>query len=552
MRIRYKFFLVVLPLVILPVLIAGLASALVARNEITRIAQDSLEFKAEQLRGYADSQWRLLEENGLTGEPQYVRAAQNAVESHALGLIRSSSELIFAVDESGEPTFSTAPVDITAGERRTLSRRHEQHTDEWSEVQLEDVSHVAQSAYFQPFDWTFFVTERRDSFYGVINRMYVQSATIAGVSLAASLLLLLVFARHLLRPLNSMAAAMRHIMSSNDLSHRVPLFYQDEFGDLGHTFNLMTTELEKAYDQIKQYAYQTVIARKQERKVRNVFQRYVPLEVLNQVFAHPESMLVGENRKLSVLFSDIRDFTSIAESLPPGQLVASLNDYFTRVVDLVYDHNGIVDKYIGDAVMAFFGAPVKHDNDALLAVETGLDMLDTVEAFNRNQRTNGQPEFRTGIGVSFGPVTVGNVGSERKMDYTVMGDTVNLASRLEGLTKTYGVPMLISETVAKHVNPTVPCRFVDAVMVKGKHLRTKVFTPRRALTEGERKGWKLYHAALRRYYARTFEDARRYLTAAGKHLPGDPLVALFLDRCETYLKQPPPEGWNGAVVISEK
>ena len=115
---------------------------------------------------------------------------------------------------------------------------------------------------------------------------------------------------------------MRHIMLSNDLSQRVPLFYQDEFGDLGHTFNLMTIELEKAYDQIKQYAYQAVIARKQERKVRNVFQRYVPLEVL-----------------------------------APDQLVASLNDYFTRMVDLVYDHNGIVDKYIGDAVMAFFGAP---------------------------------------------------------------------------------------------------------------------------------------------------------------------------------------------------
>jgi len=552
MRIRYKFFLVVLPLVIIPVLIAGLASALVARNEITRIAQDSLEFKAEQLRSYAESQWRLLEENDLTDEPQYVRAAQNAVGSHAVGLIRSSHELILAVDESGEPTFSTAPVDLTASERRTLSRRHEQETDEWSELQLEGVPHVAQSAYFQPFDWTFFITERRDSFYGVINRMYVQSATIAGVSLAASLLLLLAFARHLLRPLHSMGAAMRHIMLSNDLSQRVPLFYQDEFGDLGHTFNLMTTELEKAYDQIKQYAYQAVIARKQERKVRNVFQRYVPLEVLDQVFSNPESMLVGDNRKVSVLFSDIRDFTSIAESLAPDQLVGSLNNYFTRMVDLVYDHNGIVDKYIGDAVMAFFGAPVKHDNDALLAVETGLDMLETVEIFNGNQRGNGQPEFRTGIGVSFGAVTVGNVGSERKMDYTVMGDTVNLASRLEGLTKTYGVPFLISESVAKYVNPTVPCRFVDAVMVKGKHLRTKIYTPLRALTEDERKGWKLYHAALKRYYARSFEDARRYLTAAGKLLPDDPLVALFLDRCETYLKQPPPEGWNGAIVISEK
>ncbi len=552
MRIRYKFFLVVLPLVILPVLIAGLTSALAARNEITRIAQSSLEFKAEQLRSYAESQWRLLVTNELTDEPRYVAAAEHAVETFAVGLIRSPSELILAVEHGGAIAFSTDDVEVESDETEALGRWYDREQDEWGEIVLAGTSRVAQSAYFAPFDWMFFVTDREDTFYAVIRQIYTQSGTIAGIGLAASLLLLFVFARHLLYPLDTMAGSMRHIMRSGDLSHRVPLFYRDEFGDLGHTFNLMTDELEKAYDEIKRFAYQAAIARRQEQKVRTVFQRYVPIDVLDQLFANPESMLVGDNRELAVLFSDIRGFTSISENLPPDRLIESLNEYFSRMVDLIYARNGIVDKYIGDAIMAFFGAPVRHDNDALLAVEAGLDMLEAIDAFNETQRARDLPEFRTGIGVNFGQVTVGNVGSERKMDYTVMGDMVNLASRLEGLTKIYRVPLIISESVAAKVRDTVPCQFVDTVTVKGKQYRTKIFYPRRRLSSNAEKGWKLYHAGVKRYYAREFTEAKRYLVAARKLLPNDPLVGRFLSRSEECIAHPPPKEWTGVVELSEK
>ncbi len=552
MRIRYKFFLVVLPLVILPVLIAGLTSALAARNEITRIAQSSLEFKAEQLRGYAESQWRLLVANDLTDEPRYIAAAQHAVETFAVGLIRSPSELILAVEPGGSVAFSTEELEPGPDDVEALGRWYDRESEEWGELVLDGTSRVAQSAHFAPFDWMLLVTEREDSFFAVIRQIYGQSSTIAGISLAASLLLLFVFARHLLHPLDRMAGSMRHIMASGDLSHRVALFYHDEFGDLGHTFNLMTDELEKAYDEIKRFAYQAAIARRQEQKVRTVFQRYVPIDVLDQLFANPESMLVGANRELAVLFSDIRGFTSISENLPPDRLIESLNDYFSRMVDLIYTRDGIVDKYIGDAIMAFFGAPVRHDNDALLAVEAGLDMLDAIGSFNESQRARNLPEFRTGIGVNFGQVTIGNVGSERKMDYTVMGDMVNLASRLEGLTKIYRVPMIISESVAEKVRDTVSCQFVDTVTVKGKQYRTKIYAPRRRLSANTEKGWKLYHAGVKRYYAREFAEARRYLIAARKLLPNDPLVARFLSRSEELIEHPPPERWTGVVELSEK
>ncbi|MGM0674489.1 MAG: adenylate/guanylate cyclase domain-containing protein, partial [Spirochaetota bacterium] len=210
------------------------------------------------------------------------------------------------------------------------------------------------------------------------------------------------------------------------------------------------------------------------------------------------------------------------------------------------------DKYIGDAIMAFFGAPVRHDNDAALAVESGLDMLDAIETFNQGQREHNRPEFRTGVGVGFGNVTIGNIGSERKMDYTVMGDMVNLSSRLEGLTKHYGVPMLITGTTAARVHQQFPCRLVDSVTVKGKHMQTKLYTPRRHLTSDQEQAWKHYHAGLKRYYARRFGEAKRYLAAAGKLLPKDPLVALFLRRCEECINNPPPESWTGVVEISEK
>ncbi len=552
MRVRNKFLVVILPLVILPVLVTGLTSALAARNEISQIAQRSMEFKAEQLRGYAEGQWRILVENALTDQPQYIAAAQNAVESYAVGLIGAPSEIIFAVTDNGTITFSTTQISPESAEVAELTQHHERRVDGWWTIHIENVPRVAQSAYFQPFDWTFVVTEREDAFYGVIRRIHVQSGTIAAISLALSLLLLLAFVRGLLRPLDSMSAAMRHIMSTRDLSQRVPLFHHDEFGDLGHTFNLMTEDLEQAYDQIRRFAYQAAIARKQEQKVRNVFQRYVPLEVLEQVFSNPESMLVGAKRELAVLFSDIRGFTGISEGMPPDQLVTSLNEYFTHMVDLIYENDGIVDKYIGDAIMAFFGAPVKHDNDALLAVRAGLGMLDTIEAFNRKQIESSLPEFRTGVGISFGEATIGNVGSERKMDYTVMGDMVNLASRLEGLTKVYGVPLLVSQSVAAKVGGEIPCRFVDTVTVRGKQLRTKLYAPSRALSEHTQKGWKLYHAGVKRYYAREFEDARRHFVAAGKLLPNDPLNRRFLSRCVDYLKNPPSENWSGVVEIGDK
>jgi class 3 adenylate cyclase len=331
----------------------------------------------------------------------------------------------------------------------------------------------------------------------------------------------------------------------------VELQYKDEIGDLGHTFNLMTGQLEKAYNQIKSYAFKSVIAQKREQKIRNIFQKYVPADVIDQFFAHPESMLVGESRILAVLFSDIRDFTRISEPMPPEQIVESLNKYFGLMVDIIQDRKGIVDKYIGDAIMAFFGAPVKHDDDVLQAVQSGFDMLETLKAFNSRQAKEKRPQFRIGIGLNYGVVTIGNIGSEKKMDYTVIGDMVNLASRLEQLTKIYDVPFLISESVYARVKKQVPCRLIDKVMVKGKTQGTRIFYPKKKIDKAETKGWKLHHMGMNLFYKREFDKAIKYFVYAREFLDNDPILPIYLNRCKNFVKTPPPAEWQGYYILSE-
>jgi class 3 adenylate cyclase/HAMP domain-containing protein len=552
MRIRFKLVLVVLPLIITPLLLVSLAASLAARNGITRVATDFLQFKADELANYAQSQWNLLSENGLEEDPEFVAVSKAAVESFARSLVRSDSELILAVEDSGKVALKTAEVELEPAELARLAELSGAGRTGWQQVRLGGEERVGQALRFEPFGWYLLVTERRGSFYQPVNQISYQSALILALSLAAALALLVLFIRYITHPMGRVVEAMKQIITTGDLSRRVQLEYRDEVGELGHTFNLMTGELEKAYNQIKSYAFRAAMAQKDEQRIRNIFQKYVPKDVIDQFFANPESMLVGDKRQLAVMFTDIRGFTTIAEKLPPEEIVESLNAYFGPMVDVVQAHGGIVDKYIGDAIMAFFGAPVKHDNDALQAVDCGFGMLEALEAFNARQSKRGRAIFSVGIGINYGEVTVGNIGSDKKMDYTVIGDMVNLASRLEGLTKLYRVPFLVSESVYRLVADKVHCRLADRVVVKGKTESTAVYVPRRKLTAQEAKGWKLYDAGLVRYFQKAFGEAARLFRGAQEYLPDDALTQTFLARARLLEKETPGPDWTGVTIIPEK
>jgi len=530
----------------------GFAAAMAARGGITEVATSFLQFKAEEVQKYAATQWGLLEENALTGEEEFVAVAKEAVASYARGLVRTRTELILAVDKSGSVVMATDPVEPHPSEADRLADLASEGRTGWLEITVAGVDRVAEPVPFEPFGWYLLVTEARDTFYSSINRIFVQSAIILASAALISIILLAFFSTYLTRPLRIVVAAMHEVISRNDLSKRVPLIYRDEIGELGHAFNLMTTELEQAYNQIKTHAFKAVVAQKREQRVRNIFQKYVPNDVIEQYISSPDSMLTGDYRVLAVLFADIRGFTTLSEKMTPEIVVESLNRYFGLMVDAIMNHDGIVDKYIGDAIMAFFGAPVRHDNDPLLAVEAGLDMLNALEKFNQWQVEQKRPEYRIGIGINYGVVTVGNIGSEQKMDYTIIGDMVNLASRLEGLTKTYGVPFIISETVFRKVKEDVPCRQIDTVAVKGKEQGVKIYEPSRSLSGTVKEGWRLYHDALEQYHRKFFEIALDGFLEASSYLVDDKIVDIYIKRCQHYIVNPPGDEWYGITVMEHK
>ena len=553
MSIRLKTILIVVPLIIATLALTGLSSFFSATNAITGVAKDFLGFKADELSNQAQSQWTLLVENDLTAKPEMVAAAESAVQGYAQSIIRSPTELILAFDKAGAVVMGTSDVTVLPAERPALQELIRSKSSELTTVRLGGKDRVAKGSWFDPFGWYLMVTEERGTFYGLVNDITRRSAIILGAAILLAVGLMLLFARYLTRPLRTVAGAMRDIIATNDLSKRVAVEYHDEIGGLAQTFNLMVGELEKAYGQIKGFAFKAVLAQKRELKIRNIFQKYVPKDVIERFFQNPEGMLIGENRTLAILFSDIRSFTTISEKLPPDELVNSLNRYFQTMVEIIMDrHKGIVDKYIGDAIMALFGAPVMHEDDALASVMAGLEMRDALDVFNEKQKAAGFPEFHTGVGINFGEVTVGNIGTEKKMDYTVIGDNVNLASRLEGLTKYYHQGIIISESLHDRVKDTVACRLLDLVTVKGKTQGVKIYSVKRTLEAAEREGWAMNEAAMAAYTNREFAKAARMFEEVSRRLPGDFPSGQLRARCLQYEKDPPPANWDGAEVMTSK
>jgi len=559
MKIRVKMFLVVLPLVVATLALAQAASYFNAVNGVTRLAREFLGFKLTGLEQYADNQWSLLVENNFAGRPDMVEAAQTAVGIHAQSIVTSSSERILAFDRGGNLVMSSGPIQPSEAEIEDLMEMLRAEHQGLQDALLEGERRIFQSFFFSPFDWFVLISETRSAFYRDADRITRQAVFTLAASVLLISIFLVVMSGRLTGPLRRMVKAMDGIIASADLASRVEVEYRDEIGILASTFNRMLGELDRAYSQIKRYAFDAVLAKKKEERIRQIFQKYVPSDVIEKFFASPEKMLVGDNRNLSVLFSDIRGFTAISESMAPDDLVNSLNRYFSGQVDIIYGHGGVVDKYIGDAIMAFWGAPERHEDDALRSVLAGLDMIDAVGVFNERQRAIGKPEFRIGVGLNFGEVTVGNIGSERKMDYTVIGDAVNLASRMEGLTKTYRSEVLISQFVYEELTKSkIPdgkslyFRLMDTVAVKGKTKGVKIYAVKRALSGAEAEAWPVHNEAMELYYARSFRDAAEKFRDAYRMLDKDPNAEAMYRRCADYASNPPPEGWDGVEVMKSK
>jgi adenylate cyclase len=297
--------------------------------------------------------------------------------------------------------------------------------------------------------------------------------------------------------------------------------------------------------------------RRGRRFVQEALGRYTSPALVRTLTDHPEylSLEWGETREMSVYFSDIAGFTTISENLAPEKLVALLNEYLTEMTDIVLAHEGVVDKYIGDAIMAFWGAPLPDAEHAARSVLAAIDMRQRCEALRPEwERRYGQT-LLVRAGINSGQAVVGNMGSRHKYNYTVMGDMVNLAARLEGANKAYGTFLMISESTRAAVGDAVDVRELDLLTVKGKEEPVRVYE---VLDRAGRTGAELleavahYEEGLRRYRARAFEGAveafERCLSLRGDDGPS----TTYIERCRHFLANPPPESWDGVWRLKEK
>jgi class 3 adenylate cyclase len=561
MSIRWKIVLIVVPLILATLLLTGVSSYFSASNGITRVAKDFLGFKAQELQNQAESQWRLLVENNLTGKPEMVSATQSAVEGYARSIVRSATELIVAVGEDGSIKMSTAstagrPADSPAlawqgGEQAAVAALVKSRSTDLVTVNMGGKARVAKGFWFEPFGWFLLVSEERSAFYDQVNQIALRTVIILVGAIVGGVLLVLIFAGYLTRPLTRVVGTMREIISTNDLSKRVVVEYHDEIGALAQTFNLMVNGLEQAYREIKGFARKAAVARSKERKIKEIFQHYVPPEVIEQVMKNQGKVLPTQE-DICILFSHITNFSDITSNIAPDELVESLEPYFRAMVDTILDRDGMVDKYITDAVMAFFGAPVPHDDDALRSVMAGIGMTESLREFNIKRAAGGKVPFKVSVGIHRGRVTVGTIGTEDKLNYTVIGDAVNLASRLSGLTRVYQQDLLFSERMHRYVKDDLHCRLLDSVAVKGRTNGVKIYTARRRLDKAEMEGWGLHNMGMAEYYERNFSSAAEYFRDALKVMPGDNVSSMLLERTLKYDKNPPPDGWDGVEVMTHK
>jgi adenylate cyclase len=293
------------------------------------------------------------------------------------------------------------------------------------------------------------------------------------------------------------------------------------------------------------------------RQIRGMFSQYLAASVVDELIKHPELLaLGGEERVVSVLFSDIADFSTISEGLTPTQLVELLNEYLTAMTDIVTAHRGIIDKFQGDQIMAEFGVPLPLEDHALRACHAALDMSRELGRLRRKWAAEGRPQLYARIGINTGQVLVGNMGSRQITNYTVIGDHVNLASRLEGANKPYGTRLMVSESTWQVVHEHLIGRELDRIAVKGKERPVGVYEVIARRSEGVEPATAAlleeFARALAYYQAARFAEALAAFQATAARHPGDGPTLLYVARCQEFLLQPPPAEWDGVYRMKTK
>jgi adenylate cyclase len=298
------------------------------------------------------------------------------------------------------------------------------------------------------------VDQMDSGLYPEIRKRHIeQIVVVSGMCFFYITVAAILLTKSIMAPIRELATSMKKV-SEGKIGAKSSIISTDEIGGLSKGFNLMTDGLVER-DNIKR-----------------LFGHYVSSEIRDSILEGKFEQ-EGKEVEATILFSDIRNFTELSEKIPPAKVVELLNQYFTEMVTAITNHGGVIDKFIGDAIMAIFGAPRGIGNHGLHAIHAGVEMLKRLEAHNELQRIKKEPEFKIGIGINSGPLIMGNIGSEKRREFTVIGDTVNIASRLESATKVYRKNILFSESTQKLAGIG---EYLHRVRLKGKSEKIKIYT----------------------------------------------------------------------------
>lgn len=301
--------------------------------------------------------------------------------------------------------------------------------------------------------------------------------------------------------------------------------------------------------------YKYFTEERKKKHLRSTFSKYVSPAIVDEILKSPENIeLGGKKQKMSVFFSDVRGFTTISEKLDPQMLSHVLNLYLTPMTQIVFANKGTLDKYMGDAVMAFFGAPIGYPDHAKYACRCALQSINKLKEIQKEFAQEGLPMIDIGIGINTSEMNVGNMGSDTVRSYTVMGDGVNLGSRLEGINKEYGTRIIISEFTQAEVQNSFTTREIDSVRVKGKNKPVVIYE---LISEGKAPSdWtnclENFRQGLKEYHQKNFQSALKYFKKSLNDRPDDEPSKLYIERCQSYIEEPPPADWDGVFVMKTK
>lgn len=394
----------------------------------------------------------------------------------------------------------------------------------FSEVNHSTMMNMYLALQSQEFDWMVGIVVPEDDYVYLIKRnnriIWISSLILMGLAVGAGL----VFARRISEPLSLLEEEMKLVKRFQMNSDLEIHSFLKEVDNMAVSFHGMKQGLRS-------------------------FQKYVPDDLVRELISlGREAVQGGERKKITLFFSDIAGFTSVSEKISPEQLVDLLGEYLETCSQIILDHKGTIDKYIGDSIMAFWGAPKPLENHALYACQSALSINESLQELDEKWQKEGKPVLKQRIGIHTGEVIVGNFGSKKRINYTAIGDSVNLASRMEGLNKFYGTEILITETVYEEVKNFMITRKIDIVAVKGKEESTSIYELicKRESANPKMLAWLAqFQKGFSLYLERDWENAIRIFQDVIELTQGDSVSKLLMKRCEMFQKNPPPTDWRG-------